>query len=50
MNYLRSNLLVDISESDGGFDYVSVNADAVVFDIRRQDEVAIAKFRDQSLG
>ena len=46
MNYLRSNLLVDILESTGGFDYFSTDADAVVFDMARRDEVAIASFRD----
>ena len=49
MNYMRSNLLVDISESDGVFDYVSTNADTVVFDIRRRDEMAVTNFHDHLL-
>ena len=47
MNYLRSNLLVDILESTGGFDYFSADADAVVFDIRQRDELVVTSFRDR---
>jgi citrate lyase beta subunit len=47
MNYLRSNLLVDILGSTGGFDYFSTDADAVVYQIRQRDEVAVTSFRDR---
>ena len=46
MNYLRSNLLADLSEPGGSFDYFSAGADAVVFDIRNQDEATSTKFHD----
>ena len=45
MNYLRSNLLVNVSESDGGFDYVSTDTDAVVFDIKERAQAAITSFQ-----
>lgn len=46
MNYLRSNLLVDVSESDGDFDYFSTDTDAVVVDIKEWDQGAISIFHD----